>query len=128
MVLGSQTVYAKNNVTDNWSSAEFGGIQAIAANGTTQMILDTSGAVYARASGLGSGSSWIRETSGIKAIAIGPGGLQMVLDTTGHVWAKTSGVGVGNFTNENAPGVAAISAGANGLQMLLDTAGNVYAK
>jgi hypothetical protein len=122
---GNPTVFAKATWTDSWMT-ENGHMQAIAATGTTQMILDTTGVVWARASGVGTGS-WIRETSGITAIAAGPGGLQMVLDTTGHVWAKTSGVGIGGFVSE-AGGIAAISAGGGDLQMVLDTAGDVFAK
>ena len=111
----NRVAYAADALSDYGSSG----------GGGTQMMLDSSGDVWAKNS-IGSGG-WTEEASGgITAIATGDNGFQMILDSSGDVWAKNS-IGSGGWTEEVSGGQAKISAG-GGTQMMLDSYGDVWAK
>ncbi len=115
------SVRADNYIDVNGTGVGLGG-----GGGQPQMLLDTSGKVWAKDS-IGYGG-WTGETPSTEMdIALGDNALQVVLDGAGKVWAKNS-IGNGGWTQETAGDITEIAAGANNQHMILDTAGQVWAK
>ena len=111
----NRVAYAADALSDYGSSG----------GGGTQMMLDSSGDVWAKNS-IGSGG-WTEEVSGNQTKISAGGGTQMMLDSSGDVWAKNS-IGSGGWTEEASGGITAIATGDNGFQMILDSSGDVWAK
>jgi hypothetical protein len=106
-------------------STNGGAAVTVAAGGTLQMLLTTSGEVYAK-SGVGLGG-WTKESDfQVQAIAAGSDGTQMMIGADASLYARSS-IGAGAWTAEGGSMVKAISAN-GGVQMYLGNDGTVYAR
>jgi hypothetical protein len=104
-------VYTQKSIGAGWVLESPTGVTAaaVSAGDGVEMMLDGSGNVWAKTDHELGTSGWVKEASGMKAIAAGGGGLQMVIDYAGKVSAR---IGVGTSWKEETPsGEHAIAAG-----------------
>jgi hypothetical protein len=117
---------------NGWTGeAPTGTATAIAVGGNTQMIVNSTGTVYARS---GIGTVWNQETNvGVAStnpqnIAVSSTGVQMVLVNDGEVWAQPN-ITLNGWTGEVGSGGAnAVSINDSGDQLILTNANAVYAR
>jgi hypothetical protein len=107
------------------ASTNGGAASFVAIGGTVQMLLSTSGEVYAKNStGLG---GWTKESDfGVERIAAGSDGTQMMVGADGTVYARST-IGAAAWTSEGTGWARAIAAN-GGVQMYLAEDGTVYAR
>ena len=106
-------------------SANGGAAASIAVGGAVQMMLTTSGEVYAK-SGVGLGG-WTKESDfEVQRIAAGSDGTQMMVGADGVIYARNT-IGASGWTNEGSYEAKAISAN-DGVQLYLGDDGTVYAR
>jgi len=107
------------------TSTNGGAAETVAAGGTLQMLLTTSGEVYAK-SGIGLGG-WTKESDfQAQHIAAGSDGTQMMVGADGGIYARNT-IGAGAWTSEGSSGVRAIATN-GGVQLYLGSDGTVYAR
>ncbi|MDD1061417.1 ricin-type beta-trefoil lectin domain protein [Streptomyces cocklensis] len=123
------------------TSANGGAAKAVAEGGTVQMLLTTSGEVYAKdtrnVTGPAGGSgispqialdgSWTKESdTGVQKIAAGSDGTQMMIGFDNTVYARNT-IAATPWTSEGGSSVQAIATN-GGVQLYLDGDGTVYAR
>lgn len=105
------------------------GVHPSSTSSGLQLMLDSSGDVWAKSTSSQGTSGWNEEATGGEAqvVADDTDGIQLMRDTSGNVWAKSStDLSSGGWTEE-ATGVASIAAG-GGLQFIINSSGYLYSK
>lgn len=106
-------------------SSNGGAAKSVAIGGTTQLLLTSSGQVWAKNSGVALGG-WTKETDyDVQDIAAGSDGTQLMTDGA-RVFARTT-IGVDGWVDEGGSSPRAVAAN-GGVQMYLSSDGTVYAR
>ncbi|MFC1429959.1 ricin-type beta-trefoil lectin domain protein [Streptacidiphilus sp. N1-3] len=123
---GSVTLTGSPGKCLDITSTNGGEAKSVAMGGTTQMLLTTSGELYAKSS-IGMGG-WTKEADSIVLqIAAGSDGTQMMVGSDGAVYARSSIGATSGWVKEIAPGAIEIATN-GGVQMILGSGGIVYAR
>ncbi|WP_325723309.1 ricin-type beta-trefoil lectin domain protein [Actinocrinis sp.] len=108
------------------TSTNGGAAKSVAVGGSVQMLMTTSGELYAKSStGMG---GWTKESDfELEQIAAGSDGTQLIVPGDGSVYARNTIGGASGWTSEGGTSARAIATN-GGVQLYLGRDGTVYAR